>query len=289
MNKSFLYIIAVVLLAACSETAKPAFNFTETTITDSTAIEATKPITLVANEKVTWQVSGKNTGTIDANGVYMPPVLTTANPAIMVTITAINQADVSKKITRTLYITPKANLINNLQKGGYVLSFRHGNASTGADQTSLSLSTNWWISCLSTQARQLDSPSGFVQMQNTGQAMRNLKIGVGKIISSEFCRCKQSAENLNFKNLSVELNKDISFYVYEEVNRYPKTMNLIATQAINSKNTVIVTHAGFSGTLPNPAPLNSLNWGDAAVFKLQNGATPQFVDVITTQEWVSLK
>jgi phosphohistidine phosphatase SixA len=207
----------------------------------------------------------------------------------MVTITAKSQADTSKKITRTLYVSPKASLINNLQKGGYVLSFRHGNASTGADQTSLALTTNWWISCLSTQARQLDSPSGFVQIQSTGQAIRNLKIGVSKIISSEYCRCKQSAENLNFKNLTIELNKDITFYVYDEPNRYAKTMNLIAAQSITNKNIVIVTHAGFSGTLPNPAPLNSLNWGDAAVFKLQAGVAPQFIDVITTQEWVSLK
>jgi phosphohistidine phosphatase SixA len=128
-----------------------------------------------------------------------------------------------------------------------------------------------------------------VQIQSTGQAIRNLKIGVSKIISSEYCRCKQSAENLNFKNLTIELNKDITFYVYDEPNRYAKTMNLIAAQSITNKNIVIVTHAGFSGTLPNPAPLNSLNWGDAAVFKLQAGVAPQFIDVITTQEWVSLK
>lgn len=286
---SLILLYSVFFWSCSKDSEKPVLAFTADTIADSIAIEPNKSITFKTTVNATWSLDKKDLGTIDANGTYTP-TLPSTKLAGVITITAKNASDTTKKVTRRLYITPRATLINDMQKGGYVLSFRHGNASTGQDQLGLALSTNWWKSCDASLARQLDTrePSGFTQMQATGRALRNLKLAVGKIISSEYCRCMQSAQELRFTNLTIEQNKDITYYVYDEANRYQNTMKLISSQPVNTKNVVIVTHAGFSNT-PNPAPLNSLNWGDAAIFKLQTNQTANYVTSISSREWVDMQ
>jgi phosphohistidine phosphatase SixA len=286
---SFLLLCSFIFWSCSKDSEKPAFAFTTDTIADSTAIEPNKSITLKTTQNAIWALDKKDLGAIDANGTYTPTLPATKSAGVII-ITAKNASDTTKKVTRRLYITPRATLLNDMQKGGYVLSFRHGNASTGQDQLGLAFSTNWWKSCDASLARQLDTkePSGFTQMQATGRALRNLKLVVGKVMSSEYCRCLQSAQELRFTNLTIEQNKDITYYVYDEANRYQNTMKLINSQPINAKNVVIVTHAGFSMT-PNPAPLNVLNWGDAAIFKLQANQTANYVSSISSREWVDMQ
>jgi phosphohistidine phosphatase SixA len=284
-----LVILATALfVSSCCEAPKPAFAFVANTVVDSTAIEPAKAITFATNQTATWTVIGG--GTINANGVYTPPNLT-GNAGFIVTITATSKADANIKVERTLFITPSFALINAMQKGGYVLSFRHGIATTGVDQTGLAFSSGWWTSSNPNLARQLDNPAGVEQMRATGKALRNIKCPVGKILSSEFLRCQQSAQFMDFKNITITSNKDITFSVYDEPNRYPKTIQLIGSQPINNTNTIIVTHIGFSGSnIPSPAPLVDLQQGDAAVFKLQpNNPTPIFAGKLTTQELVALQ
>lgn len=283
-----LVILATALfVSSCCEAPKPAFAFVANTVADSTAIEPAKAITFATTQKATWTVVGG--GTINSNGVYTPPTLT-GIPALIVTVTATSQDNTALKFTRTLFVTPSFALINAMQKGGYVLSFRHGIATTGVDQTGLAFSSGWWTSSNPSLARQLDNPAGVEQMRLTGRALRNIKCPVAKILSSEFLRCQQSAQFMDFKNITITSNRDITFSVYDEANRYPKTMQLIGSQPINNTNTIIVTHVGFSANIPTPAPLVDLNQGDAAVFKLQpNNGTPVFAGKLTTQELVALQ
>jgi hypothetical protein len=50
----------------------------------------------------------------------------------------------------------------------------------------------------------------------------------------------------------------------------------------------LVIHAGFT-TVPTPAPLNGLAWGDAAVFKLTAGQPASYVTTVFVKEWLELK
>ncbi len=287
------YILSLMFIfAACQKDEdkkiEPVFEFTQTVQADSSAIFPYKPIALQSTQPATWKINSTQFGTIDIDGTYKPS-LPIGKLAGAVIITGTSIADTTKKISRRFVISAKADLLNAMQKGGYVLSFRHGNASTGQDQLNLPLSTGWWKSCDFNLARQLDTrpPSGFVQMQFTGRAIRALKLPVGRIISSEYCRCLQSAQELRFTNIVIEQNTAITYYVYDEANRYPNTMKLINNIPINTKNTIISTHAGFPA-IPTPQHLNNLNWGDAAIFKSQAQGEAVYVGVITTAEWVAM-
>jgi len=277
------FVLTMFLVSACCEAPKPAFAFVPTTVEDSTAILPNKTYAFSTTQKSTWRVTGG--GTVNSNGIYTPPTTEFA----VVTIVAINQGDTSNKVKRTLFVTPNAAIINAVQKGGHVLSFRHGIATTGTDQTSLPLTITWWTSGSPQLARQLDNPAGIEQMRATGKALKKLRIPISKIITSEFNRCKESAYYMGLSTAETTTHKDLTYFVYDEPNRYTKTMQVIANQTISSSNTLLVTHAGFSGTLPTPAPLADLLQGDAAVFKLQATGTPIFVGKLTTQELVAFQ
>lgn len=120
-----------------------------------------------------------------------------------------------------------------------------------------------------------------------GKAFKNLQIPIGRVLSSEFCRCYTTADLMN-TGVATQQSKDITYYVYDEPNRYANTVKVASNQPLDTQNTVLVIHGGFSGTLPNPAPLNSLNWGDAAVFQLVTGQTAKYITTIRVNEWTEL-
>lgn len=172
-----------------------------------------------------------------------------------------------------------------IRRGNYVLSFRHAAADVGSD-TFGAKETSWWKSCDSKLARQLNT-TGEDDARKIGKTIKALQIPVTRVIASEYCRCMKTAELMNL-GLLLLTNQDITFYVYDEVNRYTKTVQLISTQPNDGKVTVLVTHAGFGGTLPSNPVLNTLNWGDAAVFKSVLGKDAQYVSTIPVSDWTIL-
>ncbi len=218
---------------------------------------------------VNWAVTK---GTITTDGYFTAP---TQNAKVTLIITAKGDSSVIK---RTYFVSNYKSLFNDMKNGGYVLSFRHANASNGADQLS-STTPDWWKSCSNTLARQLTTPTGYVQSTELGTAMKLFKLPVSKIISSEYCRCIQTAENFNLFNVPIVTNTNITYYVYDESNRYTNQISLINNIVIDSKNTILVGHAGFS-SVPNPQYLNGLNWGDAAVFKINAMQPATFVTIL---------
>lgn len=258
-------------------------------VADSSILNIDTTIQFVANIPVVWQIVQTGVGalTISTNDTKMASYQT-PRVAGVYTLRILNQADTTEKIIRTLIVTPRATLFNALRAGGYVLSFRHGLASTGGDQLSSSV-PNWWKSCESTLARQLDNPAGRVQSEKTGQAFRLLKIPVNKVISSEYCRCLQTAQLMKLVP-NVETSRVLTYYVYDETNRYANTFNLIREQTISKQNTVFSTHVGFPSVPANLNPiLSTLGMGDAAVFKLNpNGVAPTVVQVLTSADFTNL-
>ena len=93
----------------------------------------------------------------------------------------------------------KQTLINELQKGGKLIFIRHAYAPGGGDPD------NFNINDCATQRNLSDA--GRVQSQKIGNFFEENKIPIGKVYSSEWCRCKETAsiafkkyENKNFLN-----------------------------------------------------------------------------------------
>jgi phosphohistidine phosphatase SixA len=237
-------------------------------------------MSLKFNQRVTWNTSA---GTALQNAqdslVYTAP----ANAGVY-QLTVKNERNVKDSLVINIVVSPRADVLKPLQKGGYALIFRHAAADVGVDQLS-STAAEWWKSCDSKLARQLND-QGKKDAVAIGKAIKNLQIPVGRVFGSEFCRCYTTADLMNF-GLPTQQSKDLTYYVYDEPNRYANTMKLSSVQPIDAQNSVFVIHAGFS-TVPSPAPLNSLAWGDAAVFKLGTGQTTTYVSTVTLTEWREL-
>lgn len=225
-----------------------------------------------ANQKLTWQATG---GIINSNGLFTAP-----NSAGIFEVIAFNKQDTA---VRTVIVTPHAELFKAMQKGGYVLYFRHMNAATGSDNLN-NTTPNWWKSCDATVARQLTSPDGYTQADQTGKAIKNVALPIGKVISSEFCRCVKSAETLNL-TLPIEISPAITYWVYGDNERYQKTLVLINAQTKNDKNIILMGHS-FTSSEPG---IPNLQMGDAAIYKLSSGNQAEFVTIIKTTDWTILK
>ncbi len=77
-------------------------------------------------------------------------------------------------------------IINEFQKGGKLIFIRHAYAPGGGDPP------NFDINICETQRNLNDE--GRVQSKNIGNFFKTNNISINKIYSSEWCRCKETAE-----------------------------------------------------------------------------------------------
>ncbi len=252
-----------------------------TNVMDSAIIAPGTILQYNATPSGTFTLNKNAAGTIDNTGNF------TAGAADGVyIITIVNTLDTKDTVRRMIIVTKHAAVFNGMKNGGYLLSFRHAAASTGSDQFG-SLTPNWWKSCDPALARQITDPIGYRQSDSTGFTIKLMKLPFDTTMTSEYCRCKQTPEYFKLGVPNKEYQA-LTYYVYDENNRYANTMNLYASKALTAKNYIAVTHAGYS-TVPSPAPLASLQWGDCAVFKLvAPGTQPTYVKTITVDDWIML-
>ena len=100
---------------------------------------------------------------------------------IFISLTSSVKADFNKK------------LLNQLEDGGKLIFIRHAYAPGSGDPSNFNLND------CSTQ-RNL-SEEGRKQAEYIGEFFRNKKIKIYKVLSSEWCRCKETAQ-IAFKNFS---------------------------------------------------------------------------------------
>ena len=154
---------------------------------------------------------------------------------IFITLTTSIKADLNK------------NLINQLEDGGKLIFIRHAYAPGNGDPNNFNLND------CSTQ-RNLNS-IGQKQASDIGEFFSVNKIKIYKVLSSEWCRCKETAD-IAFKDFSTSsfLN---SFYSskfeknkerqVEELNNYVKKFN-------SDKNLIFVTHYVLISEVLNYGP-----------------------------------
>ena len=127
------------------------------------------------------------------------------------------------------------NLISELKEGGKVIFIRHAYAPGGGDPD------NFDINDCNTQRNLNDS--GKLQAKNIGNYFKKNKIPIHKVISSEWCRCKETAF-LSFKNFETKnfLNSFFSSKFSKNRNKQMKELKKYIEEWQSKRNLVLVTH-----------------------------------------------
>jgi len=154
---------------------------------------------------------------------------------IFISLTTTVKADLNKK------------LINQLEVGGKLIFIRHAYAPGSGDPDNFNLND------CSTQ-RNL-SKEGQRQAKYIGEFFRNNKVKIDKVLSSEWCRCKETAK-IAFKNFSTNsfLNSFYSFKFAKNKDKQVKALKEYIKKFKSDKNLVLVTHYVLISEILNYGP-----------------------------------
>ena len=154
---------------------------------------------------------------------------------IFISLTTTVKADLNKK------------LINQLEEGGKLIFIRHAYAPGSGDPHNFNLND------CSTQRNLSDE--GRKQAEYIGEFFRNKKIKIHKVLSSEWCRCKETAQ-IAFKNFSTNsfLNSFYSSKFAKNKNNQIDALNDYINKFQSNKNLVFITHYVLISEVLNYAP-----------------------------------
>ena len=139
------------------------------------------------------------------------------------------------------------NLINQLEDGGKLIFIRHAYAPGNGDPADFNLND------CSTQRNLSDD--GRKQAQRIGEFFTKNKIEIDKVLSSEWCRCKETAK-IAFKNFSTNsfLNSFYSSKFSKNKDKQVKAFNYYIKNLESKKNLIFVTHYVFISEVLNYGP-----------------------------------
>lgn len=168
-------------------------------------------------------------------------------------------------------------LARELQKGGYVIFFRHGSTVefSEKDVTDANLDN-----C---QIQRNLSEEGRAQTRQIGEAFRRLQIPIGDVYSSPYCRCLETAKNIFGK---AEKSKALHFAIQlrpaDRAMVTTQLLNMLATPPRPGTNTGLVSHTAnlqeAVGIWPKPE-------GVAHVFKPEANGEFSYVGVMMPEGW----
>lgn len=143
-------------------------------------------------------------------------------------------------------------LVEALRGGGYTIYFRH--AATDWSQSDRVREAGDWTSCDPDEMRQL-AEEGRATARRIGEAMRALRIPVGKVLSSEYCRAAETARLLDLG----------------EVRTTRAIMNMRAAEYVGGREAVI-RRARRVFSEPPPAGANTVVVGHGNLMRAATGA-----------------
>ena len=154
---------------------------------------------------------------------------------IFISLTSSVKADFNKK------------LFNQLRDGEKLIFIRHAYAPGSGDPDNFNLND------CSTQ-RNL-SKEGQRQAKYIGEFFRNNKVKIDKVLSSEWCRCKETAK-IAFKNFSTNnfLNSFYSSKFAKNKDKQVKALKKYIKKFKSDKNLVLVTHYVLISEILNYGP-----------------------------------
>ena len=139
------------------------------------------------------------------------------------------------------------NLINQLEDGGKLIFIRHAYAPGNGDPAGFNLNDCFTQRNLSEDGRK--------QSQRIGEFFDKNKIEIDKVLSSEWCRCKETAK-IAFKNYSTNsfLNSFYSAKFYKNKDKQIIAFNNYIKNFKSKKNLILVTHYVFISEVLNYGP-----------------------------------
>lgn len=180
-----------------------------------------------------------------------------------------------------------------LLDGGYNVYLRHGTASLCSDDLALgpaatTSSPDWWRSCqracAGAPAAQLDA-NGAGQASIVGDALRSHGVPFGRVITSEFCRARETAQGLSLSP-QIETAAALTYFVYDESARCASVKDAVRAAPAPGKNDVFVGHGDFSEPCD---PFSSLQPGEAAVYRAATSTeAARFVMLVSATAWATL-
>ncbi len=173
----------------------------------------------------------------------------------------------------------RAELFRALRAGGYVIYFRHATADVGTDADGEDVPEGWWMSCDSTRARQL-SREGRQLAEELGEKLANLELPLKGIYTSEFCRCKETAQAMRLDDLPIMTAQELTAGVYPHADRYQSMLDFAAEHGSPESVLVLVGHS-----LPDTGGAPQLDQGDAALFRWREGGRPAWVTRLAPEDW----
>jgi phosphohistidine phosphatase SixA len=170
-------------------------------------------------------------------------------------------------------------VIESLQRGGYLVYFRHG----ATDSSQVDSDPSNLANC-ATQRNLTDQ--GRAQARAIGEAFRTLEIPVDKALTSEYCRAKEYAQ-LSVGSGEVEPSLALPDPLPPE-GRQANTaafQRILAIPPPSGTNTIFVSHS------PNIRDATGVDLpveGEAAILQPNPGSGPTLVARILPDEWPAL-
>ena len=172
-------------------------------------------------------------------------------------------------------------LIEALRGGGYVIYFRH--AATDWSQDDFVTADGEWTNCDPARMRQLSS-EGRQVARRIGDAIRRLKIPIGRVLSSEYCRTKETAQLMALgpvKTTRTIMNMRVADMVGGREAVIERAQQELGRKPDEGTNTVIVAH----GNLMQAASGAYTGEAGAGVYEPQGDGRFRIVAQIEPDEW----
>lgn len=185
-------------------------------------------------------------------------------------------AQTEDKLNAPPNVIDGSELVQALRGGGHVLYFRHG-------ITDLSTRDSDRASLDNCATQRKLSDSGRKQMRDIGRQFERLRIPVGAVLASPYCRTLETAK-LAFGRVTPEpeLAHTVTADDATTRRRAGALSRMLATVPAVGSNTVIAGHTGnlqeATGIWPSPE-------GVAIVFKPDGRGSSQFVATIPPMRW----
>lgn len=189
-----------------------------------------------------------------------------------------------------------ATLGEALLAGGFVIWWRHGEAIVCEDRRDLGIGSEthvfeWWKSCdkdCSTALVRQMSPQGVTEAQTIGAAVKARGFPFGRVISSEYCRCFESAELMDL-GPAIETSPQVTYFVYTDIilSRCAVASGLLSQVPAAGTNTAIVAH-NYPDCIGSGGPDLGLENGQAAIFRPDGAGLTTFIAKVNYDEWTAL-
>jgi broad specificity phosphatase PhoE len=172
-------------------------------------------------------------------------------------------------------------LVEALREGGYTIYFRH--SPTDWSQSDQVSAAGDWVSCDPAKMRQL-SDRGREQARRIGDALERLDIPVGRVLSSEYCRARETAELMDLGEVvptRAIMNMRAAHLVGGRDAVVERARSEIGRKPGEGTNSVIVAH----GNLMRAATGEYTGEGGAAVFLPEGKGAFRLVARVSAEEW----